>query len=216
MRGKKTVQKVNRVDERGMLSLFRTILETYPGYEVDVYLEHAQSMPRQGVVAMFRYGYVFGTTATSLYSVGWEPVLINAATWKAGMGLTKATPEEAKARKEANPNGRIKVTKEPSMRLCCKLYPASAAVVYSNVRADTGERQRKALDGRAEAILIAHYGRHVYVRPEDRPVKRQRGPNKIHQEGVSKTSHKAKPKAKEISTSALPEVYVNVDPEMFA
>lgn len=92
------------------------------------YVEHAQAMPKQGVVSVFNYGIGFGKILASLEIRGIEIKLVRPAIWKKALRLPKE--------------------KEAAVVMAEKLYPGIS------FRTPRG----RLLDGKAEALLIAHYG----------------------------------------------------------
>lgn len=51
------------------------------------YIEHAQSMPGQGVASTFAYGTVFGSTIAAVRNLGVGYTLVRPAVWKRALGL---------------------------------------------------------------------------------------------------------------------------------
>lgn len=92
------------------------------------YVEHAQAMPKQGVVGVFTYGVGFGKILATLEICGIETKLVRPAVWKKAMGLPKE--------------------KEAAVAMAERLNPLGV------FRTERG----RLLDGKAEALLIAVYG----------------------------------------------------------
>lgn len=94
-----------------------------------IVIEDVASRPGQGVSSMFSFGRSFGFAHGIAASCQCPVYLVSPGTWKAKLGL-------------------INSDKNASRELCRSLYPA----VSDHVR-------RTKDDGRAEALLLAHYGR---------------------------------------------------------
>jgi crossover junction endodeoxyribonuclease RuvC len=97
--------------------------------EVVCVLEKVSAMPDQGVVSMFNFGMGFGLWRGMLSALEIPYSLVHPATWKAA--LMKDMPKEKDA-------ARLRAT---------QLYPQAAS-----------ELSRKKDIGRADALLLAHYG----------------------------------------------------------
>ena len=111
-------------------STLRQIIGNYGcGAHVIAYVEHAQAMPKQGVVGVFTYGVGFGKILAVLEICGIKIKLVRPAIWKKALKL----PKEKLA------------AVEMAERL---LHPIDI------FRTERG----RLLDGKAEAFLIAHYG----------------------------------------------------------
>jgi len=117
------------VDEDGIsaCALF-DIVETYGDKELVAYVEHAQAMPKQGVVSVFNYGVGFGKMLAALEISGVKIVLVRPAVWKKALKLPKE--------------------KLAAVEMAERLHPIGV------FRTERG----RLLDGKAEAFLIAHYG----------------------------------------------------------
>jgi crossover junction endodeoxyribonuclease RuvC len=109
-----------------------------PG-DATVFVEWASSSPNMGVSSAFRYGEGFGLIRGVLAHLGVPTRLVPAAKWKREMGLVTKGSREL-GRNEAR-------DKAPALDLARKLYPQIL-----------GDLERKKDEGRAEALLIAHYG----------------------------------------------------------
>lgn len=94
-----------------------------------VYLEQVGPMPGQGVTSMFHMGETLAFTRAVLELFAYPTVMIRPATWKRAAGL-------------------IKRPKAASRALAQQLWPE---------RRDIFSRAKD--DGRADAALIAYYGR---------------------------------------------------------
>lgn len=92
------------------------------------YLEHAQAMPKQGVVGMFRYGEVFGVIQGILHALRVPYELVKPQVWKKAImsGMEKS--------------------KDSSIWKAEQLFPEFIC-------------KRKKDHGKAEALLIAWYGK---------------------------------------------------------
>jgi len=102
-----------------------------------VFIEKSQAMPKQGVSSMFHYAVSFGIIRGICIGLNIPYKLITPTSWKKGLGIhnkrkLKRTGFDIK-----------KELKEKSIQLAKQLYP----------KADIGKS-----DGRAEALLILHYG----------------------------------------------------------
>ncbi|MBA4164337.1 MAG: hypothetical protein C0510_06855 [Erythrobacter sp.] len=95
-----------------------------------VVIEHVAARPGQGVTSMFTFGRSLGFVHALVVSTLDCPVhFVTPSVWKAKLGLLNSG-------------------KGASREICRTLYPATAASVA-----------RVKDDGRAEALLLAHYGR---------------------------------------------------------
>ena len=97
--------------------------------EVVCILEKVSAMPDQGVVSMFNFGMGFGLWRGMLSALQIPYSLVHPATWKAK--IMKDMPKE----------------KDAARLRAIQLYPQVAA-----------ELSRKKDIGRADALLLAHYG----------------------------------------------------------
>jgi crossover junction endodeoxyribonuclease RuvC len=95
-----------------------------------VIVENVHAMPGQGVTSVFSFGYSSGALQQAVASAGLPMTLVEPASWKAAYGL--------RGGRENKDASRAKAT---------QLLPE-----YANLWA------RKKDDGRAEAVLMAHYG----------------------------------------------------------
>ncbi len=102
------------------------------------YIERAQSMPKQGVKSTFNYGCGYGMLLSTilLSEIGFEEV--SPQTWKKKFAL-------------------IKKGKEGSMLKCLQLFPQTK-------KSDFYTERNRLQDGKAEALLIAEYGRRLLYR----------------------------------------------------
>ena len=100
-----------------------------PGCETMCILERVSSMPEQGVVSVFNFGMGFGIWRGILSALQIPYTLVHPATWKTR--LMKDMPRE----------------KDAARLRAIQLYPRVA-----------DQLSRKKDIGRADALLLAHYG----------------------------------------------------------
>lgn len=105
------------------------ILSSYPTGNLGVYIERAQAMPRQGCVSMFRYGKCAGLLEGILIGLGIPYTLVTPQAWKKAM-MPGMDKEKGSSILRVN-----------------QLFPDF----------DIGGRKKD--HGKADAILIAAYGR---------------------------------------------------------
>ena len=98
--------------------------------EVCVVLERVASMPGQGVASMFSFGMNFGMWQGILAALQLPYTLVHSRTWKAALMRDMGKEKEA------------------SIVRAKQLYPQAASSLTL-----------KKHDGRADALLLAHYGR---------------------------------------------------------
>jgi crossover junction endodeoxyribonuclease RuvC len=94
-----------------------------------VVIEQVSSMPRDGVVQAFSLGYGSGLIQGICHSLHFPILLVRPSIWKKSLNLNKGS------------------TKEDSINLAKTLYPQAEDFI-----------KLKKHDGRAEALLLAHYG----------------------------------------------------------
>ena len=104
------------------------------GIPVEVWLEDVHAMPGQGVTSMFSMGRGIGTLETSVIACEMPLNMISPITWKKRIMDGQGKEKDAAVFK------------------AMQLFPSAQLVT---------PRGRK-LDGRAEALLIAEYGRRMY------------------------------------------------------
>ena len=125
-----------QIDTQALFEM-RILYSALPGSIV--WIEDVHSMPRQGVASSFNFGRTVGRiegVATCMF--GAEKVRhVTPTVWKYALGLRAAYGTALRERKNA------------SRARADDLYPQHAALWA-----------RAKDDGRAEAVLIAHYGRH--------------------------------------------------------
>lgn len=121
----------NQVDVRALYSL----VETYVTSEdcVRFIIERVSAMPGQGVSSMFSFGDSFGTVraVAEHFSTTYRPYFVTPQQWKKDLRL-------------------LGKPKEASLRLARRLYP--------NLKESLA---RKKDEGRAEALLLAHYAKDI-------------------------------------------------------
>jgi crossover junction endodeoxyribonuclease RuvC len=103
------------------------------------FIERANASPHMGVSSAFSYGEGFGIVRGILAHLNVTTQLVTSVKWKREMGLVKPGSREL-GRNDAR-------DKQPSLELARKLYPQLA-----------DQLRLKKHEGRAEALLIAHYG----------------------------------------------------------
>jgi crossover junction endodeoxyribonuclease RuvC len=96
-------------------------------------IERVGAMPGQGVSSMFKFGRAVGTVEGVLGACGVRVLYVQPTVWKRAYGL----PSD----------------KEPARQRAVELWPAAASLHFS----------RKKDHGRAEAALIAAWGRRVAI-----------------------------------------------------
>ena len=123
----------NNYDELDPVDLLEKINSIYYR-KCHCFIEHAQAMPGNGVTGMFNYGVGYGMLLAALSIGEIEYTKIRPAKWKKHFGL-------------------IKKSKLASVELAEELFPDA------ELRGPRGGLK----DGRAEALLIAEYGRLHFV-----------------------------------------------------
>lgn len=103
-----------------------------------VWIEQVGSRPGEGHVGAFAFGEGFGIIQGVFAGMGIEPNLCTPQHWKSHLSLTSKTKEETTAKAQS-------------------LYPDAA--LYSTRK--NREGGYNALDGRGDALLIAHYARNT-------------------------------------------------------
>lgn len=98
-----------------------------------IYMERVQGQRGDGVSAAFNFGKIAGMTEMGCLMTGARFIEVTPPVWKKGMGLVKAAKDDSRA-------------------LAMKLWPDCAS-----------QFGRKEDDGRADASLIAEYGRRQLV-----------------------------------------------------
>lgn len=114
-----------------------------------VYLEKAQTMPKQGGVSVFRYGEHYGKIQGILVALKIPHEAVHPSTWTktmhAGTSIAGKGRQQAKAR---------------SLEAATRLFPGR------DLRATP--QSRKPHDGIVDAMLIAEYGRRSYFIKRDK------------------------------------------------
>jgi hypothetical protein len=104
------------------------------------YVEKQQAMPKQGVSSTFKIGQSYGEILGVFGALSIRVVTVTPVKWKTAMGLRGKD-------------------KDASRALAMRLFPQLA-----------GELQRKKDHGRAEALLIAEWGRRQEREPDVKEV----------------------------------------------
>jgi hypothetical protein len=138
--GKKTksgkVGTNNAFLEAEMVSRFQFLIEGWPKLtnQPHIFLEKAQSMPKQGVASVFKTGEGFGLWKGILAALKLPYSIVAVQTWqkKVMVGVTGLDP------------------KAKSIARCQRLFPTLSLTLPNGKKAS--------LDGRSDAALIAYYG----------------------------------------------------------
>lgn len=109
----------------------RTWVERYAVQGVTV--ERVSAMPGQGVTSMFSFGESFGALKQAIASAGMRFTLVQPSVWKVIYGLRGGRENKA-----------------DSVRKAIELFPA--------LKGELVGPKGGLKDGRAEAVLLAHYG----------------------------------------------------------
>ncbi len=104
-----------------------------------VYLEKAQTMPRQGISSAFNYGCHFGQIQGILYSFAMRFVLVPPSVWTRSLHVG-CTGTDAKKK---------------SLQAVRRLFPTVELLASSKCRVPH--------DGMVDALLICEYGRRTHV-----------------------------------------------------
>ncbi len=102
-----------------------------------VFIEKAQSMPRQGISSAFNYGTHFGHLLGIIQALGLAHTQVGPRTWTKAMHLG-TFPDEPKKR---------------SLEAAQRLFP--------DIKLTATDRSKKPHDGLVDALLIAEYGRRI-------------------------------------------------------
>lgn len=102
------------------------------------FVESVHASPQMGVTSSFSLGHSRGVVEGVLACLGIESVSVSPQEWKGAMGLIV---------KGNGGRSDFKAKKLPAIELARKLYPN----LYNRLNAQK-------YDGRADALLIAHYG----------------------------------------------------------
>ena len=137
------IGKKNRAQyvETQMLTLLRAAKNAGT---VQAFIENIHSMPGQGVTSMFSMGFGFGLWIMALTALEIPYTRVEPARWKKDLGIV------AKADKAA------------SVVRALQLFPRCVDLKREYKR--NGQVLETYLDGRADALLIAEWGRRLAVR----------------------------------------------------
>jgi len=130
--GKKTVRSVDIV---GVNKLIEIAQKGY-GSDLKCYMEKVHAMPKQGVCAMFNFGYAFGVVEACLVANKIPYELVTPQAWCKVMHQGISKEYQAKDR---------------SLLVFKRLYP--------NFNFKATERCKRPHDGLVDGLLIAEYGR---------------------------------------------------------
>ena len=108
-------------------------------------IEAAASRPAQGVKSTFTFGVSFGQIIGVLHALKIKTTLVRPQTWKRDMGLDGANKQLSKSKQTT-------MLKHRSLEVASDLFPTHAWQ-WSRVKDNH----------RAEALLIAHWGRKLHV-----------------------------------------------------
>lgn len=119
--------------EQDMAKQIHDLASTTGFFGIHVILEKAKSMPKQGVVSMFKTGEGFGLWKGILAAFGYSYEIVDVKKWqnKVMTGVTGLDP------------------KSKSISRCQRLFPKLPL---------KREGSKVLLDGRSDAALIAYYG----------------------------------------------------------
>lgn len=122
------------IDVVGLDALILSIKSGNPDCRFEVFIEKAQSMPKQGVSSSFNYGKAYGTIIGIIAGNGLRFTLVHPRTWKKVMMESMNKSDKDMARQRA-----------------IQLWPLSHEYFKFKVN-----------EHRAEAALIAEYGRRLF------------------------------------------------------
>lgn len=105
------------------------------GKNAHIFIEKAQSFPKQGIASAFNYGVHFGELLGVIQALGLSHTLVSPRTW------TKVMHQGTK---DDEP-------KKRSLEACRRIFP--------NIKLEATERSKRAHDGIVDALLLAEYGR---------------------------------------------------------
>lgn len=131
-------KKRKRVDAILFAKVLRG-LDSIPTNEMTAFVETAQASPQMGVSSSFAYGDSFGIVKGALAAKLIHFVQVSPVKWKRALGLIKPGARAIGRDEERE--------KDSAINLARSLYPQLRAEL--NYDKD---------DGKAEALLIAHYG----------------------------------------------------------
>lgn len=142
--GKKIRRQVNAEQ---LASLIGMLTHNDPAGCVMAVVERSQASPHMGVSSAFSYGSSFGVVVGVLGALKIPVMFTSASVWKRHMGLIVPGSREL-GRNSAR-------DKSPALELARKLYPQLAHLMKLKID-----------DGKAEALLLAHYGHEVIEETE--------------------------------------------------
>jgi crossover junction endodeoxyribonuclease RuvC len=174
VKGKKKSSNTREFDISAMVSL----LKPYVGKADSVYLERVHAMPGQGSVSTFGFGEGLGIWKGIIVSLGFNLEMVSPQTWKKEYGdilkqdhidkpdildittqqynrlpvKDRLAHDAASSEYEKEKRLSKEKSKNAAMDLVVKLFP--------NIKDDISLKKH---DGRAEAVLIAEYGRRLYT-----------------------------------------------------
>lgn len=132
------------------------IFAEYKKDSIFVVIEKAQSMPGQSSVAMFNYGGGYHTilAVLEILDIPFEEVRSNK--WKVEFGLSGTKAKKSKDGKkekltQAEKTAAKKQRKEMAVKIAMQMFP--------HLKNEFQTAKGALLDGRAEALLIAEYGK---------------------------------------------------------
>ena len=146
------------IDAKALYNIF----EDYKDDD-DIYIviEKAQSMPGQSSVAMFNYGGGYYTILAILKILDLPFEEVRSNKWKKEFGLSglnankKKTSDGKKIKKtQAEKTAAQKQRKEMAVKTAMQMFPKLKNEFFVKTA-----RSEKIMDGRAEALLIAAYGK---------------------------------------------------------
>jgi crossover junction endodeoxyribonuclease RuvC len=137
-----------QVDVDALRVIFSTLWEDVQKAQRDdsymhFLIEQVSAMPGQGVSGMFSLGDSFGCVRAMAATFG-EVSMVTPQQWKSAMGVTV----DKETREREGKNATAKMLKHMTLTMARRVYPAARPYL-----------QRKKDEGRAEAILLAHYAR---------------------------------------------------------
>jgi hypothetical protein len=137
------------IDGKELFRIFQGIQQN----DIYVVIEKAQSMPGQSSVAMFNYGGGYHTILTVLRILDLPFEEVRSNKWKKEFGLSGLKIKKDKGEKptQEEKNAARKQRKEMAVKAAMQMFPK-----LKNEFVTEGGRL---LDGRAEALLIAEWGR---------------------------------------------------------
>lgn len=135
MVGKKAKKALN-------LRALREIFVPYTATELVVCVEDVHAFPKQGVVSSFNFGLTYGSVLGIIAALGFVYIKVSPVRWKKVM-MTDMGKE-----------------KEASVVKAVELFPSFARCL----QVPNNRGKFTSYDGRADALLLAEYGRQVYAK----------------------------------------------------